>query len=404
MKSFQQKFLAAFVLTGTQSLPAGAQTAGDAVTGGELSGLFNLRFENVEQDGFLEDASALTLRSALQYASGAYKGFSALVEVEDVRILGGIDEYSVAPSGFNTGLYPTIADPETTELNQGFLQYGAGPFTARLGRQVITHDSHRFIGTVAWRQDWQTFDAATFEYAPDGGPRLSYSYLAGRERVFAEDADADSSDHLLRAAWTLPIGTLVGYAYLLETDSAVNNSLDTLGLRLTGTRKLGGFDASYLAEYARQESAAGALEFDAGYLMLEGGLTLKGITGKLGYEVLGSDDSRYGFSTPLATLHAFNGWADMFLNTPAAGLRDAYASLASPLPGLGGSLTLVWHDYAANDAPPLVDDLGSEIDLQYVRTVATNYTLGLKYAGYNEGDRAGLRDTHKFWVWFQTRF
>ena len=28
--------------------------------------------------------------------------------------------------------------------------------------------------------------------------------------------------------------------------------------------------------------------------------------------------------TPLATLHKFNGWADLFLTTPNAGLEDAY--------------------------------------------------------------------------------
>src|ERR1035438_4740700 len=33
---------------------------------------------------------------------------------------------------------------------------------------------------------------------------------------------------------------------------------------------------------------------------------------------------RTGFQTPLATLHAFNGWDDVFLTTPADGLQDIY--------------------------------------------------------------------------------
>ena len=38
----------------------------------------------------------------------------------------------------------------------------------------------------------------------------------------------------------------------------------------------------------------------------------------LGWEVLGGDEDEPGeaFRTPLATLHAFNGWADQFLTTP----------------------------------------------------------------------------------------
>ena len=36
--------------------------------------------------------------------------------------------------------------------------------------------------------------------------------------------------------------------------------------------------------------------------------------------------------TPLATLHAFNGWADMFLTTPANGLQDLYFRASYTLP------------------------------------------------------------------------
>ena len=34
-----------------------------------------------------------------------------------------------------------------------------------------------------------------------------------------------------------------------------------------------------------------------------------------------------GFSTPLATLHKFQGFADVFLTTPASGITDAYGKL-----------------------------------------------------------------------------
>ena len=47
----------------------------------------------------------------------------------------------------------------------------------------------------------------------------------------------------------------------------------------------------------------------------------------VGWEVLGGDDSTVlneAFQTPLATLHAFQGWADVFLSTPAAGIDDKY--------------------------------------------------------------------------------
>ena len=43
--------------------------------------------------------------------------------------------------------------------------------------------------------------------------------------------------------------------------------------------------------------------------------------------MLGSDGGVAAFQTPLATLHAFNGWADLFLTTPARGLRAWWASV-----------------------------------------------------------------------------
>src|SRR5690606_11496153 len=141
-------------LLALSELPAAGQdqTLGEAITGGKPTALFNLRYEDVAQDGGLPDGEALTLRSALGYSTAAFKGFSATVEVENVANLLGTDEYSVPQTGFNPGQYAVIADPETTEVNQAYLHYSAGGLTARLGRQQILHDAQRFIGPVGWRQ------------------------------------------------------------------------------------------------------------------------------------------------------------------------------------------------------------------------------------------------------------
>ena len=58
-----------------------------------------------------------------------------------------------------------------------------------------------------------------------------------------------------------------------------------------------------------------------------------------------------GFTTPLATLHKFQGWADKFLTTPANGLEDLYATASVTLKGVGALDTLgfivSYHDYEA---------------------------------------------------------
>ncbi|MGJ8682252.1 MAG: alginate export family protein, partial [Paraglaciecola sp.] len=128
---------------------AQAETVTQALTSGKASVDMKLRYESVDQGA--KDASALTLRTLLAYETGSVNGFSAKIEMEDNRIVMGQGDYTVGPTGYNLGLHSVIADPEHTELDQGYIQYKGDGFTAKLGRQVITMDGHRFVGHVGWR-------------------------------------------------------------------------------------------------------------------------------------------------------------------------------------------------------------------------------------------------------------
>lgn len=357
-----------------------------------------LRYEDVDQDS--NDASALTLRTMLNYTTASYKGFSAKIEVEDTRIVLGEGDYTVGPSGYNVGQYSVIADPEHTELDQGYVQYQNEGLTARLGRQIITMDGHRFVGHVGWRQDWQTFDGVSVKYAASKDLTMQYAYLSQRNRIFADDADFESKDHLLNVAYSTSYGKLVGYSYLLEIDNDTDNALDTYGFSFNGGTKLSDTSVLYGMEYATQTSETATTDFDADYLMLQAGVKLEAVTLKLGYESLGSDDGQYGFATPLATLHKFNGWADTFLNTPAQGLVDVSVTATGKL--AGGAWSVIYHDFSADEESTEVDDLGSEIDLSYVRKFEGGYSAGIKYAAYS-GD-SGRQDTDKLWIWTSASF
>lgn len=361
---------------------------------------FRLRYENVSQDNALKDADALTLRTKLNFKTATYNNFSGFVEFEDSRSIG-IDDYN--DTNGNGAGYSVIADPETTELDQAYVQYKAGAVTAKLGRQVITFDNHRFVGHVGWRQDKQTFDAASFNYTAKDKFSVSYAYVTKRNRIFGEEKDLDSKDHLLNASLQTGVGKLTGYSYLLEIDEGADNSLDTYGVRLSGGKKVGGGKLSYTAEYANQSSEAGGNDYDASYLLAELGYTVSGITYKGGYELLGSDDGMYGFSTPLATLHAFNGWSDQFLGTPAQGLQDLYVSAAGK--AMGGKWFVAYHDYSADESTSTVDDFGSELNVSYGRAFNKTFSGGIKFSAYSAGDSAtGKVDTDKLWVWLGAKF
>ncbi|MFL0804207.1 MAG: alginate export family protein [Agarilytica sp.] len=387
--------LSAAIASASMAPFANAESFTEALTGGKATGDIRIRYEGVDQDNAVDDASALTMRTRIGYKTGEVNGFSAVAEFEDVRVIAGIDDYTVGPTGFNPGEYSVIADPEVTELDQGFVQYKSGMFSAKLGRQVMTFDNHRFVGHVGWRQDRQTFDGLAINLKPSDKISLNYNYISERERIFGEAADVDSKDHLLNAAFKTPVGTVTAYGYFLEIDNDTDNALDTIGVRFAGKKD----KFTYAAEVASQSSENGAAEFDAGYMMGEVGYNFGPVTLKGGLEILGSDEGAYGFSTPLATLHKFNGWADQFLGTPAAGLEDLSISVngkAGP-----GKWAVAYHQFSAAESVA-ADDFGSELDLVYSLGFAKHYNFGVKAALYEAGDINV--DTNKLWVWVGAKF
>ena len=378
-----------------------AEPLADAITGGKASGNVRLRYEQVDQDNALKDADALTIRTRLGYQTGTLAGFSGFVEFEDSRTVAGVDDYNDT-QGKNTDT-SVVADPETTELDQAYLQYQFEAVTAKLGRQVIVYDNQRFVGHVGWRQDRQTFDAFRVNYIAIPDLSIDYAYLDQRNRIFAQERDLPANDHLLNVGYQTPVGKLSGYGYFLEVDDNTDNALNTLGLRFSGSQALSEVTLSYGLEYATQEADNGATTFDADYYKLDAGIGVMGMTLGLAYEVLGSDDGNYGFSTPLATLHAHNGWADQFLGTPAVGLTDLIISVKGAL--ASGTWAVAYHDFDADDAQPGVSDLGSEIDLAFTVPIAEHYTAGIKYAAYSAGDvSAGKVDTDKLWLTLSAAF
>mgnify|MGYP003632177736 FL=1 len=129
---------------------------------------------------------------------------------------------------------------------------------------------------------------------------------------------------------------------------------------------------------------------------MEAGLATLGVTFKAGMETLGSDDGK-AFQTPLATLHAMNGWADQFLVTPVDGLQDIHASVATSVNGV--KLMVVYRDFSSDRNSV---DYGSELGLQATYAFDENYSVGAKFASYSADD-FGV-DTDKAWLWAGVKF
>lgn len=398
--------VAAGCITGMPAADAEENFIG-AVTSGKASLELRPRYEYVDQDGLDEEANALTLRTQLGYATAPYKGFTAQLELESVNTLGD-DDFNNTKNG--KPHYPIVLDPEDAEINLASLSYnGFEKSVVTFGRQLVSFDNQRFVGPVGWRQNETSLDALRIEATPLGALTLNYVYVDNVNRLFGEDhpgdcaagpacSDFDMSSHLLNAAYTgLPIGKLVGYGYFLEFDDLSLRSQQTLGVQLTGKQAAGGLPLVYHLEYASQSDYAdGAASIDADYLHLALGAKAGPVLIKLGQETLGGDGS-YGFSTPLATVHAFNGWADKFLATPVNGLVDTYLDLGAK--AFGMKFKAVYHDFESDEGNI---DYGSEIDLLAVKKLTPNLAVAAKYASYDADEFA--TDTDKFWLQADFKF
>lgn len=365
------------------------------------------RLEVVDQTGLPNDATASTLRVRAGIKSAEWHGFSALVEGEAIAAIG---ETSYNDTVNGKTAYPVVADPTDVLLNQAYLRWKPiNQIEAVGGRQAINLDNQRWIGSVGWRQNDQTFDAARLTVKPADGLALDYFHAWRVNRVFGPDSPQgiwrDNQINALRLGHTIKnVGTVSAYGYWLDIPSSPANSSRTLGVRIAGERKVGGSSSLlYAAEYARQqEFGANPNGFALDYWLIEPGVKFGPATLKGGYEQLGGNGA-VGLQTPLATLHAFNGWADKFLTTPANGLRDVYLDATYKVPGKGpfAGLTLraMWHDY---NSARLGIDYGSEWDALVSYPVTRQIGLTAKVARYNAD--AFATDTTKFWFQVEAKF
>lgn len=405
--------LAALILAGSSISANTAETSSentslsDAIKNGSAELSFRLRYEDVDIENLADDeANALTLKTRLNYKTGLYQGFGAFLEMDNITELDGND-YPTSKGLKNTGSFPgkaIIADPVGTEINQAYLSYTNGNTISKYGRQRIVLDNQRFIGGVAFRQNEQTYDAFSISHQCQCDTKVFYAHINNVNRIFGEDdpfvSDTDSSTNLLNINYSgWDAGSLVFYSYLLDEQQS-DTQYDTYGLRFSGTTD--GF--GYQLEYATQEKElANGTEYDADYLLAEASLKVDAVKFALGFENLQSDGGNFGFTTPLATAHKFQGWTDQFLGTPNEGIKDIYFSADGKLAGV--KLTAVYHDFTSDtDNLSGDDDLGSEFGFVASKKFG-DYGLSLKYANYSDGDSSfNKADTEKLWLTVNAAF
>lgn len=372
----------------------------EAISGGKLT--FNLRprYEQATQDGRLERGQALTNRTLLGWRTLSFHGFSVYAEAIDVARLGA-QHYNDAPTISAT--YPTIADPENTDINQIYLDYaGISDTRIRLGRQSLKLDNVRYIGNVEFRQVMQVLNGLWIENRSVRNVEFNYGHFVRVKNIFA--VQRQTRLDLVRVSWTfMPESQITGFAYFQDqpitgqATGLADNSNRVIGVRANGAIPLNEhWKLPFTLELAKQDAwADGSDAIDARYWRAGVGVQRGRTYLRVDREVLGSNANRYAFQTPLGTNHLFQGWTDQFLTTPRQGIRDTFLSAGGVVSGV--QLSTEFHDFRSDFGH---QKLGEEWNAAVSYAFSKRITGKLEYARFREGDvlSTRFRDTTRFWA------
>ncbi len=378
---------------------ADAQELITAINSGKATVDVRLRSERVSDDSAANNAHAETIRTVLSYKTADYQGFTAFLQFEDITNFGE-ERYNNTISGKTK--YAAIADPALTQVNQAFIEaYGA-----KVGRQKIVYDNARFIGDVGWRQNDQVFDAVSYSnkvLVPS--TTFSLAYLNKINNIAGKIIPVSAP--LINVRYSKVSGDFginaSAFYYGIEYDgtalanATTTDSFQNMGFKADGSVK----DFLYELSFAQQSSYADGTTAkvpDANYHDIQLGYVIGPVTIKAQQEVLEA-----GFKTPLATLHAFNGWADRFLATPAKGLEDTNIKLMAKYWGM--NFVVAAHQFKAETDGT---KFGTEIDVSVAKNINKNLALLVKaaqYSGDSAAPTAALKsDLNKTWLQLAYKF
>jgi hypothetical protein len=359
----------------------------------QVPGKFNLdnriRYEVFDEAGGL-DVDGISHRIRYGYTTPEAGGLQAMIEGETLYAW-----------GHGRNLHPADNAGDGTDLNQFWVSLRKEEIgSAKIGRQIYTLDDHRFVGHVGWRQNIQTFDAVTGSLEVVDGLSLKGFFIDAVNTVSGahNDIEAYGVNGAYAVNETL---NLTGFYYSIDGRPDIpGSSSDTAGMRLAGTIGNEELKWAYNLSYARQweNSGISGKGFDLDYFWIDVSTELGGFTLGGGYEHLDGNGIR-GFSTPLATLHKFNGFADVFLGATSSGglangLEDYQLYLGHTFKvGKGIKAKLIHHWFSPARGS---GDYGSEIDLVASYQVNEWVSLIGKYGNYDsDGGSGGVGGSDK---------
>jgi len=386
MKTLNKTLLATAIssLALSSAVSVQAESFDSLYKDGSIDINFRYRVESADvDDGAKDTALANTLKSRATIKTGSVYGLSALVEGDNVFHV--TDKFNSTENGETD--YDVVKDPETTQLNQAYLQYSMEGTTVKAGNQRILLDNQRHVGGVGFRQDEATFDAISVN-SKVADATIFAAVANNRNTITNTNTEEDIV--LLNAKYAVS-KDLTATAFFYGIEDADGDSLDTFGFSAKGSAS----GIGYYAEVATQSNSVTSDE--TMYMHFSGSTKLGSVKTTVGYESFGSDDGNLAFMTPLGTNHKFFGWSDAYLGGAGAnGIQDIYASAVTKVAGV--KLVGQLHKFDAVEGSA---DLGTEFGFLAAKKFG-NYGASLKLAQLTGSDTKD--DVTKVWLTGTAKF
>ena len=361
------------------------------------------RYTDIEVADNKGKAASLLLRASLE--SRWTDSFSSLLEI-DAAETWFQDEHR---DGLRFNNKPRVPDVPGNEVNQAFLQWDGRQLSVTAGRQRIELANQRFISSVSFWQNDQTYDALRSTYNFLSASSAQYIYIDNVNRFWGDDAEdylrpsdvnfaaldgirpagarGDHAQnthlaHLELKEWDY--SQWLAWYYSIENETFDPHSNDTAGIGYRFNYK--GNNLKYIVEADIAQQERTAFEKNSmSYYRLEAGIEIQSTEFMLSQESLGSDNG-VAFIAPLGSINDFQGWADVFFNTPANGLVDTRLQIDwrfNPF-----RIDLRYHNFQAAEGG---EDYGTELDIDVLWKPAKKQQLLLRLSDFNS-DTDSLED------------
>ncbi len=381
------------------------------------SGL-RIRSANTEYDG--NSGDAITVKGRFNAGLRFNEQFSTFLQLDYVE--------SFLKDKHSTALLhndnPFMFDTPGSDLNQLFAKYAWDDGSVKLGRQVITFGSERFIGDIDFWQNDQTFDGVLIEQGLFTSSTLQYAYVHNVNRIFGNRADQklSSADIRIEAlAGVRPIiergdhaidGNFLHFEYnefdyvkLAAYGYAVHNyNLPDFSNRVVGASsefnyKPGAIKYTGTLEFAWQQKQESTTRQWIPYRLVEGGIGIGKVDFSLRWEALEDRDGEF-FDTPLGSRHEFQGWADAFSTSPAGGLDDF--SVRTNVTWRPWRLDLRYHWFRSASVEDL--EFGQEFDMDLIFRPARKHEFKLRFADFIPDSEQTFRPLRSTSLYFSYSF